>query len=383
MYSRFALAALAVALVACGDRSTTAPIHPVASDLSLSRAGTQAEGAVFVSTNSVIGNGVVAFARSSDGSLRYVDSYATGGLGIGGTADPLFSQFVLALDDEAQHLYVANAGSNDVTAFRVDGARLARIGTFASQGTRPVSVAVGERSVYVLNAGSNTIAGFRVGADGTLSPIPGSPWALGDGADGGAALRLTNGGRVLVVTERVSNTLETFSVGHDGALERRGSIASSGGGPFGFDVTPRGQAIVSEAGAGAASSYAIGRDGALQLVSGSVSTAGQAATCWLIVDRAGHFAYTANAGSGTITGYAIAANGTLTRLDESGITGDLGAGSQPLDLDLSRDSRFLYVLKNGTGTVGAFRVGSDGSLTTLADTPGLLASSGFMGVAAY
>jgi len=40
-------------------------------------------------------------------------------------------------------------------------------------------------------------------------------------------------------------------------------------------------------------------------------------------------------------------------------------------------------MKNGTGTVGAFAVNGDGSLTPLPDTPGLVARAGYMGLAAY
>jgi hypothetical protein len=40
-------------------------------------------------------------------------------------------------------------------------------------------------------------------------------------------------------------------------------------------------------------------------------------------------------------------------------------------------------MKNGTGTIGGFSVGGDGSLTPLADTPGLAARAGYMGLAAY
>ena len=101
------------------------------------------------------------------------------------------------------------------------------------------------------------------------------------------------------------------------------------------------------------------------------------------MNNSGRFAYTANAGTSNITGFLIDAKGALTRLEASGVTGDLGAGAQPLDLDMSRNGDFLYVMKNGTGTVGAFAVNGDGSLTPLPDTPGLAARAGYMGLAAY
>jgi hypothetical protein len=66
------------------------------------------------------------------------------------------------------------------------------------------------------------------------------------------------------------------------------------------------------------------------------------------------------------------------------MTGLLGAGATPLDLDVSQDSKFLYVLKAGVNTVGAFTVNHDGTLSNLPDgVGGLSARSGQMGVAAY
>jgi hypothetical protein len=67
----------------------------------------------------------------------------------------------------------------------------------------------------------------------------------------------------------------------------------------------------------------------------------------------------------------------------TGISGSTGAGSTPLDLDLSRGDHFLYVLESGAGRIGAFAVGDNGALRALAGIGGLAAQSGFQGLAAY
>jgi hypothetical protein len=94
--------------------------HPAAPSRSQSA---QAAGGVFVSTNGLNGNAVVAFARAADGSLAPTGTFATGGTGIGGVGDPLASQFAVALSTSAKFLLVANAGSNDVSSFAVSGER--------------------------------------------------------------------------------------------------------------------------------------------------------------------------------------------------------------------------------------------------------------------
>jgi len=384
---RILSAAGLVAIGACDDRSATDPLAArqlgtnESASLDETYRGPSSAGGVFVSTNSAVDNGVVAFRRDVNGGLTPLGTFSTGGLGIGGTADPLASQYALTLSNDRLLLFVVNAGSNDVSVFRVNENGLRLAGRTASGGDRPVSVAASEHVLYVLNAGSNDIGIFRIGENGTLSSI--GTRGLSAGAAGGAAIRVSRDGRVLAVTERVSNTIDGFVIGHDGSLGEPITSASNAAGPFGFDYTPRGELVVSDAGSAATSAYFQGRRGRITAVGGAVSNDGQAAPCWAIVDAAGRFAYIANAGSGSISGYAIQPNGSLTLITPGGRTGDLGAGGAPLDLDLSRGGRFLYALDNGTGTVAGFAVNHDGSLTALPKTPGLAANAGFMGLAAF
>jgi 6-phosphogluconolactonase (cycloisomerase 2 family) len=196
-------------------------------------------------------------------------------------------------------------------------------------------------------------------------------------------VRVSPDGRLLDVTERASNTIDAFPIREGGSLGAPVQSASAGNTPFGFQFTPKGRLVVSEAGGPSVSSYNQARSGALSVISGAVSNGGQAAPCWLVVDPRGRFAYSANAGGSSISGFAIGNNGALTLLTPGGRTGDLGTGAQPLDIDFGGDGHFLYVLKNGAGTIGAFAVNPDGTLTALADTPGLFAASGFMGLVAF
>jgi len=387
MRSAFLLVAGSLALAACSD--STAPTSSRAASLTTAAArfdrGTDGtRGAVFTETNAASGNAVVAFARAGDGSLTYAGTFGAGGNGIGGTTDPLASQYSLILDGEdAKFLFVVNAGSNSVATFRVNGAALSLIGTTPSGGTLPTSLAVSRHVLYVLNAGSNWVAGFDIGDDGHLSPNAHASASLGAGAIGGAAIRASRDGQFLVVTEKGSRTIDVYAVADDGALGAPVRSASSGASPFGFDFVNGDQIAVSEAGSAAASLYDVSGTGSLIVESASVSTNGQAAPCWLIATTNGRFAYTANAGSGTISGYAIGARGTMQLLVSSGISGSTGAGSTPLDLDLSRGDQYLYVLESGAGRIGAFSVGADGSLSALAGIGGLAPQSGFQGLAAY
>jgi DNA-binding beta-propeller fold protein YncE len=84
--------------------------------------------AVFVQTDNLAGNQVVAYHRAPDGALSLAGTYATGGLGgqlAGSVVDHLASQGSLAYDPAAGLLFAVNAGSDTVSVFAASGDRLA------------------------------------------------------------------------------------------------------------------------------------------------------------------------------------------------------------------------------------------------------------------
>src|SRR5512133_3250587 len=83
-------------------------------------------GAVFVMTNAADNNEIISFTRGADGSLVDRHEFATGGRGSGGTVDPLQSQGSLVMSEDRSLLFAVNAGSGDITVFRVNGPRLER-----------------------------------------------------------------------------------------------------------------------------------------------------------------------------------------------------------------------------------------------------------------
>jgi 6-phosphogluconolactonase (cycloisomerase 2 family) len=95
----------------------------------------------------------------------------------------------------------------------------------------------------------------------------------------------------------------------------------------------------------------------------------------------GRFVYNSNAGTGSIAGFEIGANGTLQPIGST-IVGVNPAGSANLDITISSDGRFLYSLNAGTGAVGLFSIVRDGSLVNLGTVGGLPAAAGLNGIAA-
>ncbi len=354
-------------------------------------------GAVFTMNNAAAANYVIVFDRAEDGGLARADSIATGGRGSGphpvfGT-DPLESQDAVILSDDNRFLFVVDAGSNEVTSFRVrEGGSLTRVSRVGSGGQMPVSLTHRGNLLYVVNAmGGGTISGFRVGSDGTLTPIANSTRPLSGAAmPGPGSIRISPNGQLLVVTEKPTNLLVVYPLGADGLPGTRVVIAAPGPTPFGADFDASGRYILSEGNVGpmrmavpdgsSASSATLTGTGISVITDSSPTT--ETAACWVQITPDGRYAYTTNTGSGSITGFSIGTSGGLTRLTPDGKTGTTPPMSQPLDMAMA--DGYLYALTSGDGGIHAFRVNADGSLTPqpAAGVTGVLPIS-VTGLAAY
>ena len=335
-------------------------------------------GLVFAQTNEPSGNQIVVFDRDANGGLSRAGAFATGGSGsaaVPGTeSDHLGSQGSLAYDP-AHHLLIAvNAGSNSVSALRVVGDRLQLLGVVPSGGDFPASVAIHGDLVYVLNSGSaGVVQGFRV-SDSGLTPIAGS----------GRSLGLTNsnppfflespgqvgfspdGSKLIVTTKKSGSTIDVFAVGADGLLSSTPSVDPSATPvPFAFTFAPSGRLVVGEAGTSSLTTYRLQPDGTLAEPK-SLSD-GQTALCW--VQQVGDYYYVSNTGSNTISAFTIGADGRPALVGGSDVATTTDAG--PIDETSPPGSHLLYVETGTAGTIEAFAVNADGSLTRLQDVTGL------------
>ena len=344
-------------------------------------------GAVFVMTNAADQNEIISYVRNADGSLGRSRHFSTGGRGSGGTIDPLASQGSLTFTEDHSFLLAVNAGSGEISVFRVRQATLALVDVIACGGSEPVAVAQRGNLVYVLNAGgTSNVVGFYLDRNGKLSQIRNSTAFLTTANSGAASLSFSPDGHTLLVTEKATNRIDAFQVHADGTLGPIVVNPAIGPGTFAVLFAPNGAALVAETGptgghnASAISSYELLPNGSLSAVSASVPTLG-AATCWLAVTPNGRFVYTSNSASATISGFAISANGSLESLAGT-VLATLPTGSANLDLAITTDGKFLYSLDSGTGTVSIFGIGEDGLLTSLGELGSFRASAGANGIAA-
>ena len=195
----------------------------------------------------------------------------------------------------------------------------------------PGSAVVGHVYVNDNTAPINTVAGFDRHADGSLTPIAGSPFAVGGSGTGHAAasqgsLQLSADGRYLLAVDAGSNQISVLRIRPDGTLQAAaGSPVDSNG------VDPVSIAV---------------HDGLV---------------------------YVANAGPGSsagdtnYTGFTLNAGGRLRAIPNS--TYALPSDSKPGQVLFNGDGKRVAGTRIASSQIDSFTVGSDGRLTAAPGSP--------------
>lgn len=244
---------------------------------------------------------------------------------------------------------------------------------------RPSPV-VGHVYVNDNTAPANTIAGFNRHADGTLSPIPGSPFVTGGAGTGSVigsqgALQLTAGGRVLLAVDPGSNDISEMLVGRDGRLWQvpGGTTPSQGNEPVSIAVA-RGLVYVANAGAGASNyaGFALDRFGRLRPLPGVVVPLPDSAQPGdVLINATATKLVGTRVGTSQIDSFSIDRRGGLHAAADSPFAaqgpGPFGSEFSPVN----PDQVFVSNAHGGAnaGTVSAFSDGPDGVLTSIGDSP--------------
>jgi hypothetical protein len=336
-------------------------------------------GAVFVQTDNLAGNAIVAYKRSAAGRLTQAGTYKTGGKGgalEGAKVDFTASQGSLALDAEAGLLFAVNAGSDTITEFAVDGTKLTKEATVPSGGQFPVSIAVGGESFFVLNArGGGSIQGYSL-ADGKLTLQKG--WNRPLGLDPAKTPEFTStpgqvaftpdGSKLVVTTKGNTSAIEVFKLEGSGAPAKSAVVTSLPEKvPFAVDFDSAGHLMVAEAGSNALASYSIAANGSLTELASAPT--GQEATCWIA--HIGSTFYLSNAASGTVSAFG-ASGSSLTPLGDT--------ATSPGTVDAAVAGKFLYVQTGAEGVVDAFKALPGGKLAPLGKVtvPGSVGGEGIV-----
>ncbi len=376
--------------------------------------------ALYVASNKADNNTVVAFKQLSNGHLKTIGEFKTGGKGTGDLevpalkkdvshplmdgVDPLISAYGIYKTDDNKHVLVVNAGSRSISAFRVESDyRLTLTSTAETKGKFPISIASHADAVYVASVGmdnnNGSIEGFTIDKNGILSSHGEKSFV--DLKARPSSIAFTTSGDFLIVSELVTGNVKSFSV-NDGQLEslKPVSFIESPSGneerflpiPVGFTIVNKNSGdkiLVSEARfltkeggfsdkhqptpqsqytwqTGSTSSYGVDENGMLTLVSGDVLTGndvnnGELANCWVAASPDGQYLWAANALSSSISSYHIADNGKLTLINSVAYK-DYSEQLFFSDIFVSKDGKYLNQLIGNKGNIAVFKILSNGEL---------------------
>lgn len=325
-----------------------------------------------------------------------------------------------------------------VTAAAAATIAIAATGPSANAATAAASLSSVTGHVYVNDntAGTNTIAAFDRHPDGTLTPMPGSPFPAGGAGTGSGlasqgALQISSDGRFVIAVDAGSNQVSVLRILDDGSLRLvRGGLVPSGGvlpvsvavsgdlvyvanaGNGGSDYTgfvlrhngrlrpipgstvalPDGsqpgdvlfngdgsKLAGTRIGTSQIDSFTVGDDGLLSAAPGSPFPAqglGPFGSEFRPTNPAQLFvsnAHNGGTGTGTVSAYRDAADGALTSIDASPFA-DLQTA--PCWVEITHDGQFLFTVNTASGTISRYRIAVDGTLTLLGSTPAGISGAG-------
>lgn len=231
----------------------------------------------------------------------------------------------------------------------------------------------------------NTVAGFDRHADGSLTAMAGSPFAVGGAGTGTGlaaqgALQLSGDGRYLLAADAGSNQISVLRIGPDGALSPVAGSPFASGGNEPVSIAVRGRLVyVANAGAGG-SNYTgfVLDDGHLTPLAGATTPVAPGVVD-VLLSRDGRTLVGTRVGTatgtapidGNIDSFAVGEDGHLTPAQGSPFTaqanGPFGSAFNPVD------DEQLFVSNahagTGNGSVSAFAVAPGGALSPISLAP--------------
>ena len=273
--------------------------------------------------------------------------------------------------------YVVGQGDNGIRGLAEKSTgELSPLGvsTFATS-PRPVSIALhpSKNFLYVPNLTSNTVSGFTVDhVNGVLTPIgtalPPTPVQTSP-----IAVGINSTGTFLYVLNQGSASISVFSIDTTrGLLAAVGSPAPTAANPASMVVSPTaGFLFVGNGTLGTISGFAIAANGTLSGVGSPVSAGAGATVAGITIDPKGQFLFAADSANNKIASFSISAAGVLTPVAGS----PFNTGTTPMAIAVDSTSAFLYSANQGSNNVSGFKI-SGGALTEMAGSPYTLVTTG-------
>ena len=289
------------------------------------------EDVIYVQTNDFHGNqnAVIAYRYTGHGKLTQIPGspFMTGGSGIGNPMQllgPSDSDGELWMTGDKKYLLAVNSGSNNITVFRIaaNGSLSPVPGSpFASGGKTPVSIYADGSTVYAINKSQNPMSPggvkpnyftMKMNAAGQLSPMSGGKFETGMDVSPAQAL-LSNDKKFLFGADFLGfmakppvGTLRSFTLDNGKLTPVEGSpyTIPEKGGALGLCQHPTANVLyVGFPLAGKVGVYNI--DAASGALSFLTAVEAGPAACWIRTNKTGSRLYVLNSGENAISAYNI------------------------------------------------------------------------------
>jgi len=279
------------------------------------------------------------------------------------------------VDPKGHFLYVADLGSFQVSAYRINqttGSLLEVPGSPFAAGENPHSVAISPSGqfLYVLDTFTSPQNGqievFSINpSTGVITLISGSPFPAGILP---VSIGFTQNGRLAYVADLGSNQALGYSVNtNTGALTAlAGSPYPAGTFPESVVIENLSRSVYVANQSNDISGYHIKATGDLKAIPGSPFPSGGTIPLSIAVDAQHFFAYVANDVSANLTGFKIDQhNGVLHP-----IAGSFATGSAPVSVVVDPSNTFVYVVNSGSGNISSYTINpTTGMLTEILGSP--------------
>jgi 6-phosphogluconolactonase len=221
--------------------------------------------------------------------------------------------------------------------------------------------------LYASNIITNSVAAFQINDDGTLTTIPGSPFATVGTRPNGIAINAA--GTLLFVADNVSNQVSVFNIASNGALSLvLGGPLSVAAAPVDLEIDSTNSILFASHLTAGVGVYTIGGGGSsLTPIAGSPFAAGSPSPDerGLAINTSVTRLYVADGTNNTVSGFSIGGGGTLTAVPGS----PFAAGTGPTSVTFHPTLSVLYAANDTSNDVSAYMIGGSGALTPLAGSP--------------
>jgi 6-phosphogluconolactonase (cycloisomerase 2 family) len=326
-------------------------------------------GLLYVMTNAP-DNSVAGFEVGFDGELRRVPGspFLTGGQGPPGQT--FFAPPRLAYATASgRFLFAANEGSHDVSVLRIlpDGSlRPVPQSPFPSggQGPAPLAIHPGGGLVAVANNRSGNLV--LLNWEGVTERLRPTVW--GTPIPGRASdLEFPRHGEFLEIALPDAGTVRALSVPEVDDTRIGSALGDPGGLPAGLTFTPAGDRLYLASatnGPSVVGAWAIDGSGRPTRLLRSPATGGGRNSNVVLFRPGGRYLYVSNQGSNTIAGFRVEASGALVPLPETPFA-NAPFGEVPVGLATDVAGRYLFAANERSDSVSVFRIHPGGSLLPL------------------